>query len=85
MCCSLAASSAVDCATAAVGTTATDMLPVWTGQSEGEEEEEQGEGEEKREKVSITKLGSQFISLGPTDFAISPAINPRSYFCPREC
>ena len=28
----------------------------------------------EREKVSIAKLGSQFISLGPTDFAISPAI-----------
>lgn len=50
MCCSLAASSAVDYATAAVGTTATDVLPVWTGQSEGEEEEEQGEGEKKRER-----------------------------------
>lgn len=52
--CSLAASSAVDSllsvAAVAVGTTATEVLSVWTGQSEGGEEEEQGEGEEKRER-----------------------------------
>lgn len=52
--CSLAASSAVDslfsAVAVAVGTTATEVLPVWTGQSEGGEEEEQGEGEEKRER-----------------------------------
>lgn len=40
-------------------------------------ERRRGMGRERRrerEKVSLTKLGSQFISLGPTDFAISPAI-----------
>ena len=49
----------------AVGTTATDVLPVWTGHSEGEEEEEQGEGEEKRERESEHRqTGKSIYILG---------------------